>query len=60
MVTKHDWQPIMQLLQYVVWLGIPEKQGDTLLELPLTLGGITYVVRTKMQDLYRTCTRTYT
>lgn len=29
MVIKHDWQPIMQLLQYVVWLGISAKQGDT-------------------------------
>jgi len=48
----------MQLLQYVVWLGISGKQGDTLLALPLTLGGITYVVRTKVHDLNRTCTRT--
>ena len=47
----------MQLLQYVVWLGIPVKQGDTLLELPLTLGGITYVVKTKMHNLSGSYTR---
>jgi len=52
----------MQLLQYVERLGIPGNRVKRikLLELPLTLGGITYVDRTKMHDLCVSCTRTYT